>query len=396
MKSEPKIFEADTMTAEQRLRAAIQIQVPDRVPVAPLIYYFNANYNGMSYADLYDPGKYNRGLFRMFEELGPWDIHYHIHVFDPEMVSLFNPMKMLDAGRELPPDVPRQFVEGEFIYPEDYEWLSGLKGVASALTYEAFMMKLLPRIWDTIPEGAGGYVKVILMVVKTLFQKILEYRKWESRGVAVLCSIGAEAAFDTLSMNRGILEFARDLKKRPGEIRRTVDAFTESFVLFFKLVCLLSGIKRVIIALHRTSNDFISPTTFKELAFPALKDLVERLGESGIETFMHCDGNWSENLEILRELPAGRAIMQCDGATDVFRAKEVLGDRVCIMGDVKADLLVLGSPTEVDEYCHRLIEEVGKGGGFILGSGCEIPPNAKPENVKAMLDSVAKYGYYDR
>ena len=48
----------------------------------------------------------------------------------------------------------------------------------------------------------------------------------------------------------------------------------------------------------------------------------------------------------------------------------------------------------MDEYCHRLIEEVGKGGGFILAAGCEMAPNAKPENVKAMLESVIKYGYY--
>jgi uroporphyrinogen-III decarboxylase len=54
-------------------------------------------------------------------------------------------------------------------------------------------------------------------------------------------------------------------------------------------------------------------------------------------------------------------------------------------------MLCLGSVSEVDEYCHRLIEEVGKGGGYIMGAGCEIPPNARPENVKAMIDSVNKY-----
>ena len=31
-----------------------------------------------------------------------------------------------------------------------------------------------------------------------------------------------------------------------------------------------------------------------------------------------------------------------------------------------------------------------------MGAGCEIPPNARAENVKAMLDAVVKYGYYDR
>ena len=29
-----------------------------------------------------------------------------------------------------------------------------------------------------------------------------------------------------------------------------------------------------------------------------------------------------------------------------------------------------------------------------MGAGCEIPPNARPENVKAIIESVFRYGYY--
>ena len=41
----------------------------------------------------------------------------------------------------------------------------------------------------------------------------------------------------------------------------------------------------------------------------------------------------------------------------------------------------------VSEYCDKLIQ-MGMKGGFILGSGCEVPMNAKPENVAAMIASV--------
>jgi len=115
-----------------------------------------------------------------------------------------------------------------------------------------------------------------------------------------------------------------------------------------------------------------------------------------MSSHLHCDGNWDLNFEALRELPAGCAVVELDGTSDIFKAKEVIGDRMCISGDVPASLLALGSVSEVDEYCHRLIEEVGKGGGFILTAGCEVAPNAKPENVKAMMESVVKYGYYDQ
>ena len=80
--------------------------------------------------------------------------------------------------------------------------------------------------------------------------------------------------------------------------------------------------------------------------------------------------------------------------TDIFRAKEVLGDRICIRGNVPATMLCVGSPGEVEDYCKRLIDFVGKGGGFILDGGIGIPDEAKPENVSVMADTTKKYGVY--
>jgi uroporphyrinogen-III decarboxylase len=63
------------------------------------------------------------------------------------------------------------------------------------------------------------------------------------------------------------------------------------------------------------------------------------------------------------------------------------------MGDVPASLLSLGNKEEVIAYCEKLIDVVGKDGGFIMSSGCEVPPDAKYENVKAMVDSVKNHPY---
>jgi uroporphyrinogen-III decarboxylase len=71
-------------------------------------------------------------------------------------------------------------------------------------------------------------------------------------------------------------------------------------------------------------------------------------------------------------------------------AKAVLGDQCCIMGNVPSALLPVASPSEVEEYCKNLIKVCGKGGGFTLTNGSLID-EARPENVKAMVDSVKKY-----
>ena len=55
---------------------------------------------------------------------------------------------------------------------------------------------------------------------------------------------------------------------------------------------------------------------------------------------------------------------------------------------------MLGTPTEVDRYCKRLITRVGGNGSYILGAGCEIPSDARPENVWTLIRAAEKYGYY--
>ena len=102
------------------------------------------------------------------------------------------------------------------------------------------------------------------------------------------------------------------------------------------------------------------------------------------------EGVWDKRLEYLLELPKAKVVFHCE-KTDIFKAKEVLGGHMCIQGGVPPTLLECGSPQEVEEHCKKLIKVVGKGGGFILGAGSSIDC-AKPANIKAMVDSVKKYG----
>ncbi len=84
-----------------------------------------------------------------------------------------------------------------------------------------------------------------------------------------------------------------------------------------------------------------------------------------------------------------------DGFTDIFKAKEILGNHMCLMGDVPPALLSLGTPEQVTQYCRRLIDQVGRGGGFILAQGCTVPAEAKFENVRAMVEAAERFGDYN-
>ena len=89
----------------------------------------------------------------------------------------------------------------------------------------------------------------------------------------------------------------------------------------------------------------------------------------------------------------GKAIY-CFAYSDIFKAKEVLGSHVCIRGNVPGTLLCTGTPEEVKDYCKKLIDVAGKGGGFIMDAGTGVPDGAKIENVQAMAEVTKEYGVY--
>ena len=64
------------------------------------------------------------------------------------------------------------------------------------------------------------------------------------------------------------------------------------------------------------------------------------------------------------------------------------------LGGVPHALLQTGTPNDVDKFCRELIETVGKDGGFMLSTSTGITNEAKPENVKAMVEAAKKYGKY--
>ena len=144
--------------------------------------------------------------------------------------------------------------------------------------------------------------------------------------------------------------------------------------------------------LHRGSDGFMSIEQYERFYWPGLKKAVMAAVDLGYTTSSFCEGIWDERLEYWLEIPKGKATLRFE-KTDMFKAKEVLGGHACIQGGVPSSLLEVGSPSEVDEYCKKLIEVCGKGGGFILGAGSSIDC-ARPENIKAMIDAAEKYGRY--
>jgi uroporphyrinogen-III decarboxylase len=70
--------------------------------------------------------------------------------------------------------------------------------------------------------------------------------------------------------------------------------------------------------------------------------------------------------------------------TDLCKFRQIVGDRMAVMGDIPAHLLSLGTPDNIYNYVRDLIRDIGPT-GLLLTPGCDAPFNAKPEKWRHSL-----------
>ncbi|MBT3224088.1 MAG: hypothetical protein HN348_33890, partial [Proteobacteria bacterium] len=375
MSHSPRIFPADTMSAQERFDAVIGLKIPDRVPLSLMLYHFAPVHTQVQTSRyMADPAVYSAVMRQVWEEVGPWDLYYNIQPISRLIYSYVLMMRTLWPGYELADDEMVKVVETAYMEDYDYDWvLEQPKVLADPL----FRLHMLRRF---CPEAEGlNSARLLPRMLIDLVRQVRGWRRdfrwWRSQGVAIQIGCQGEMPFDTFSQARSVVDFSIDLMTSPEKIGRAATHLARSYADVSTVVARLMGVPTVQCYCHRSSNSFISPQQFEELVLPGLEIVVNRLIDAKITPILHCDGDWLRNLPAMRRLPAASVVLQLDGLTDIFEAKQVIGDHMCIFGDVPAALLVEGSPEEVTEYCHRLIEEVGCNGGFILAAGCEVPPN---------------------
>ena len=181
-----------------------------------------------------------------------------------------------------------------------------------------------------------------------------------------------------------------DMFRHRDKLLETIDKVGELLLHDVVKETRAAGTPYVFIPLHWGLDGFMSPDNFNTFYWPALRKIILRLVAEDLVPVVFWEGNCTSRLEHIGDIPRGKVVYWFE-QTDLVRAKEVLGDTVCLRGNVPTSLLVTGTADEVDQYCKRLITKVGKGGGFILDGAASIPDEAKAENVMAMAQSVHKY-----
>jgi uroporphyrinogen-III decarboxylase len=404
---------------EKRVLDAIALRVPDRVPILVFFAFFPAKYCGMTIQELmYDPDKLFEAQWKTMIDFAP-DMDnnpFALRLLGPILETLdFKPLKW--PGHGVTANRTYQYIEGEYMKAEEYDHF--------LLDPTDFMIR---RFWPRIMGGLSGFqqlpplhniisyylgvsmgfrafaqpeVKAALETLVKAGENSMEIAAYalrftqEAREAGFPMQFGAvsQAPFDTLSdFFRGMKGTMLDMYRRPEKVVQACEKLLPFMIEMAVNGTRATGNPRVFIPIHWGLDNFMSKDQFDRFFWPTLRELMHTLIQEGLNPCPLWEGNCTTRLETIKDIPAGKACYAFE-ATDMVKAKEILGGTVCIRGNVPLSIMATGTPDQVRAYCKNLIDTVAKGGGYIMDTSTGVE-DAKPENVKALFDFTREYGVY--
>jgi uroporphyrinogen decarboxylase len=333
------------MNSLERIKAAVGFEKPDRVPVIAQVFGHAAVVSGVPLEDYLKDGEVlARCQMKALARYG----------YDSVFALMDASVETEACGSRL------AYRSGMYPYVKDY-----------AITDPADVDRL------TVPDPAGsGRMPEILKAARILRREL---------GNEVLitgCVMGPLTVAQQLMGPEKALFLAID---EPELFGRVLD-FGVEVAISFGLAQLEAGAHLALVFDPSASPAVVPPKFFREFELPRLKMLFSALKSGGsLANWLHIAGPADTIFPYYPE--AGVEIANYDYCVDTHKVRETL-PRTCLDGNIKPLSFVDETADDVSTQAQGLLDLFDARGGFILSSGCEIPPESKPENVAAMVDAA--------
>ena len=399
---------------EKRLGDAIQLKIPDRVPIALLFTFFAAKYAGITCQEaMYDYDKLAEATKEAIVDFNV-DAYSGMFVSGP-LMDILDDRRFKWPGHGVPINNTFQYVEGEYMTadeydafitdPTDYILRTHIPRVLGALEPLKMLSNLpgspyigldiawtIPFTLPAVAQALETLAKAGQESLKLVNKQAAFSQEMTELGFPRMFSSFTGCSFDYIGdYYRGTRGIMLDMYRCPDKLIEAINRITPIIINTAIDTAKQSGIPRCFIPIHKGIDGFMSLKQFNTFFWPTLKQMILALIDQNIVPVVLWEGDCTSRLETIADIPKGKAVYWFE-RTDMRRAKEVLNDQVCIMGFMPSSLLCTGKPQDVRDYTKHLLDVVAKGGGYILNGDIGIPDEAKPENVRAMIDTAIEYG----
>ncbi|MGI9862760.1 uroporphyrinogen decarboxylase family protein [Moorella naiadis] len=350
------------LTSKERILVAATGGIPDRVPVAPMVWDYAAVFCGKTIKEY---------------ALNP-------KVMAECLIRFYNTFK---------PD-------GIFVGTDVYYVAEGF-GAKILIREDNVPVLVEPAIQDLseidklqVPNPyTDGRMPVVLECINILKQELPEVTIFAIGGQATWSCAMHVAGMERFVMEATFVDKEMD-EGRPELVYRLFDLTTEAYIKWQKAQ-IEAGADIARISDSAASINLISPSIYKKMVHPYHKQIVRELKNSypNVPIAKHTCGNNTPVLDLWAE--EGLDLADIDYQMDLGMVKEKIGNKFALYGNVDpSGVMVQGTVEDVKNASIEAIDKAANNGGFILGTGCVVPFTAPADNIQAMINVARTYNPY--
>lgn len=192
----------------------------------------------------------------------------------------------------------------------------------------------------------------------------------------------------------------RWMLKKPDLVHELLRLATDHIVDVVRHWVETFGAERVIPQMWEPSaaNYILSPKQFERFVLPYIQESSSKILAMGVKHILyHICGEQNANLPYWAQVPMGDPGLASLGEEiDADTAIKYFGDTSIIIGNIDGKVILEGTPESLYRLCTETIAKLKHAPrGYMMCSGCEIPPNSPPYNVYVMRKAINDAGWYD-
>jgi len=194
----------------------------------------------------------------------------------------------------------------------------------------------------------------------------------------------------------GLPAFSVALRRDPAFIRRMV-AYYERLYLATVNAVADAGLPAFVYSddMGHKSGPQASPKVIDEFFGNSLRRITEEAHRRGLKIIIHSCGNVNQLLDLFVEWGFdGVHSLEPTAGIDLADVKRRVGDRLCIFGNLDiAHVLSQGTSTEVEEAVLSALQAAAHDGGFIMAM-TNSHNAVKVDNTRWMIEYTHQHGVY--
>lgn len=346
----------ESMNSLQRCMAVLNGETPDRLPIVPQSFMFAVETAGMKIGDVSKNGRKMAQAHIISQEKYGYD----------GCVIDFDDATIAEA------------VGAKVIFRDDEP---------AIVDEEQPVLKDLRDVYDMpIPDPAkSGRLNEWLEATRTLVDAIGDH--------VFIMGRADQGPFSIACLLRGTTQFMMDLLTEDKQLIDDVLEYCRKISAVFAKAQKDAGAHVTSIGDAFAGPNLISPDMYRQFALIPEQKLTKEVQAYGIPFSIHICGNTNGIIQDMGT--TGAKILEVDWMLDIKEARKLVPEDTVLMGNIDPSFpLVLGTPADVDTAVKELIEAT-KGRRHIISSGCAMGRNTPPENFKAFIEAVHRYGSYE-